>query len=138
IWYDYFSVPQAAEAVAERKAAIHSIPHYVESCRYFAMLCPLVKHAHEGTVMGKRSYISRGWCRLELAARILSERESSQTTIEVHTSNHQVCAPVGDWILNSVGEGSFSVSQDLHHSAAVVTSMITRKLRHYLKVGGGF
>ncbi|CAJ1424768.1 unnamed protein product [Effrenium voratum] len=99
------------------------------------MLCPLIKHAKEGTIMGKRSYISRGWCRLELAARILSERESSQQTIEVHTSNHQVVAPVGDWILNAVGEGSFTVYQDLHHSADVVSSMITRKLNHYLRVG---
>ncbi|CAJ1366697.1 unnamed protein product, partial [Effrenium voratum] len=111
VWYDYFSVPQAPEATAERKLAIHSIPYYVESSRYFAMLCPLIKHAKEGTIMGKRSYISRGWCRLELAARILSERESSQQTIEVHTSNHQVVAPVGDWILNAVGEGSFTVYQ---------------------------
>ncbi|CAE7232403.1 unnamed protein product [Symbiodinium natans] len=135
VWYDYFSVPQAAEAVEERKKAIHSIPHYVGSCRYFAMLCPLVKHAQESTIMGKRSYMSRGWCRLELAARILSERESSQMIVEVHTSNHQVCSPIGDWILNPVGEGSFSVSQDLQHSAAVVTSMITKKLEHFLKEG---
>ena len=26
VWYDYFSVPQAPEATAERKLAIHSIP----------------------------------------------------------------------------------------------------------------
>ena len=50
-----------------------ALRYYVESSRYFAMLCPLIKHAKEGTIMGKRSYISRGWCRLELAARILSE-----------------------------------------------------------------
>ncbi|CAE7578891.1 unnamed protein product [Symbiodinium necroappetens] len=133
IWYDWFSVPQAKEAVAARTLAIQSIPRYVETCHYFVMLCPLVKHQQEGTIMGKRSYISRGWCRLELAARILSERESSQATIEVHTSNHQVCSPIGDWILKAVGEGSFSVSQDLHHCAAVVTSMIDRKLEHFLK-----
>ena len=133
VWYDWFSVPQAKEAVVERTLAIQSIPRYVETCHYFVMLCPLVKHQQEGTIMGKRSYVSRGWCRLELAARILSERESAHSTIEVHTSNHQVCSPIGDWILKAVGEGSFSVSQDLHHCAEVVTGMIDRKLEHFLK-----
>ena len=47
----------------------------------------------------------------------------------------QVCSAIGDWILKPVGEGSFSVSQDLQHSASVVTSMITRKLNHFLKEG---
>ena len=60
VWYDYFSCPQAADERQHRDMAIISIPSYVERCRFFAVLCPHVRHEDNDTLLSKHSWAERG------------------------------------------------------------------------------
>ena len=99
---DYFCCPQNLSSVDDRKMAVKSIPYYVETCQYFVILCPPVRHACQRHLLsnfgafgfsfeavafpvlldlcffsatnnpprqGKSTWLSRGWCRLELVVR---------------------------------------------------------------------
>lgn len=66
VWLDYSSVPQSREAEPERLCAIDSIPSYVDSALAFIALVPRVEHKNlPGVYCDYKSWMSRGWCRLE-------------------------------------------------------------------------
>ena len=52
--------------------AISSIPAYIARCRFFFALCPVIDCPFQGKVLTPATWSSRGWCRLERAARELS------------------------------------------------------------------
>ena len=82
LWYDYFSCPQIeAQMGKTRQQAISSIAAYVEKCQYFVVLCPHVRHA-ENEALTKKSWESRGWCRLERAAEGLRLQGKTGLSIE--------------------------------------------------------
>ena len=86
LWYDYFSCPQIEEQIGKtREQAISSIAAYVEKCQYFVVLCPHVRHA-ENEALAKRSWESRGWCRLERAAEGLRLQGKTGLSIEAGLS----------------------------------------------------
>ena len=63
VWYDFFCCPQSHDGAANRKLAIDSIPVYVDTCKYFVILCPHVHHAQRGELLSRGSWERRGWCR---------------------------------------------------------------------------
>jgi len=66
VWLDYASVPQAREAEEQRANAIDSIPYYVDHALVFLALVPRVEHKDlPGVFCDYKSWLSRGWCRLE-------------------------------------------------------------------------
>ena len=68
VWLDYASVPQAADPAAEeqRLRAIDSIPFYVDHALCFMAIVPKVEHKDlKGTFCTYKSWMERGWCRLE-------------------------------------------------------------------------
>ena len=96
-WYDYFSCPQlhhASEYVVQKTNsrlqqanAISSIPAYVGRCHFFLAVCPVLDCPVESRVLSASTWSSRGWCRLERAARELSPSSTwivvrSETSIE--------------------------------------------------------
>ncbi|CAE7199345.1 unnamed protein product [Symbiodinium natans] len=127
-WYDYFSVPQTDRC--EQTKAINSIHAYVEQCRYFFALCPTIECHFEGRMLNVTTWSTRGWCRLERAARELSEHDTwilvrSSTSVEV----------VGAAVSGSVGEGEFTVESDRAKLAPVMKAIVQRKLMLSLKAG---
>lgn len=68
VWLDYASVPQAADPESEeqRLRAIDSIPFYVDHALCFLAIVPKVEHKDlKGTYCTYKSWMERGWCRLE-------------------------------------------------------------------------
>jgi len=68
IWLDYASVPQAHNPQAEeqRLRAIDSIPYYVDHALCFLAIVPKIEHKDlPGTFCTYKSWMDRGWCRLE-------------------------------------------------------------------------
>ena len=72
---DYFSVPQPSAASAAEmeetlrnmKAAIDSIPAYIERSSHFFAVVPTLRHQDLSCVTcDYGSWLRRGWCRLEL------------------------------------------------------------------------
>ena len=65
VWLDFWSVPQAAEAVVARSHAIDAIPAFVEASAFMLVICPPVVHEATGKRCDFASWCRRGWCRLE-------------------------------------------------------------------------
>ena len=57
---------------AELGRAIDSITSYVELSTFFLALCPEVVHKELEDRLGYETYLSRGWCRLEILSSLLS------------------------------------------------------------------
>ena len=78
VWYDYFCVPQIKarsvhqEVGAELQKAVDSIPAYIANSQHFFCLTPSVRHRELPLMCNAGSWATRGWCRVELAARVLS------------------------------------------------------------------
>jgi len=69
IWIDYCSIPQANRTL--QYYAISSLHVYASCVRYFLVVAPPVVHTN-GRMCDAKSYRSRGWCRLELLAKMSS------------------------------------------------------------------
>eukprot|EP00927_Polykrikos_kofoidii_P073926 TRINITY_DN6993_c0_g2_i1.p1 TRINITY_DN6993_c0_g2~~TRINITY_DN6993_c0_g2_i1.p1 ORF type:complete len:346 (+),score=31.34 TRINITY_DN6993_c0_g2_i1:102-1040(+) len=70
VWVDYTSVPQISEEL--RNMAIMSLVSYVSLCDVFIIVAPECLHSETNFPCGEATYKSRGWCRGELVARILT------------------------------------------------------------------
>ncbi len=74
---DYISIPQTItcttteetlRVLAEQKAAIQSIPSYVQHAQNFWICAPAgVRHADAGFEADYETWLARGWCRMEEA-----------------------------------------------------------------------
>ncbi|CAE7273959.1 Trpa1 [Symbiodinium sp. CCMP2592] len=145
-WYDYWSCPQLenqngnAEETdgnqhqnQHQSNAISSIPAYIARCRFFFALCPAIDCPDQGQVLTSASWGTRGWCRLERAARELSQN-STWILIRSETSIEAVGA-VLSFPGGSVGEGEFAISEDRGKLAPVMQKILLQKLNHCLRVG---
>ena len=76
MWIDYCCAPQAKDEngkpTPELAKAIASITSYVELSTFFIALCPEVTHKERSVDLSYGTYLSRGWCRLELLSSLLS------------------------------------------------------------------
>ena len=76
VWIDYCCAPQAKDengkSTPELAKAIASITSYVELSTFFITLCPEITHQELGVDLSYGTYLSRGWCRLELLSSLLS------------------------------------------------------------------
>ena len=136
IWYDYFSCPQLemhdVRAMddsdgSQQGRCISSIPAYVEMCRFFLALCPVIDSPTEDKVFTARTWSCRGWCRLERAARELSVHD---TWILVQSSaSIELVGTALSFPIDSVGDGEFTIAADRDRLAPIVQSLLRRKLR---------
>ncbi|CAE7527483.1 anks1b [Symbiodinium pilosum] len=136
IWYDYFSCPQLeicdvrsmdGSVGSQQDTCIHSISAYVEACRFFLALCPVIDSPREDKVFTARTWSCRGWCRMERAARELSVHD---TWILVQSSaSFELVGTALSFPSASVGEGEFTVAADRDKLAPIVRSLLWRKLR---------
>ncbi|CAE7258149.1 ANKRD44 [Symbiodinium microadriaticum] len=140
-WYDYFSCPQLEHRFfnsdevdsLQQASAIKSIPAYVSKCRFFLALCPVIECPNENKVLTTATWSSRGWCRLERAARELST-DTSWLLIQSDTYI-QVVGSVTSLPSGTVGEGEFSKAEDRQSLAPVMRHILEQKLKHCLRVG---
>ncbi|CAE7388613.1 ANKRD44, partial [Symbiodinium sp. KB8] len=139
VWYDYFSCPQLHHPTQvsdetfkfEQNSAIHSIPAYIARCEFFLALCPVLDV--EGKVLTAATWSSRGWCRLERAARELSPN-STWILIQSVTSIEAV-GTILSFPSGTVGEGDFGIAEDSQKLASVMRKILMQKLNHCLRVG---
>ena len=135
IWYDYFSCPQLeirdVRAIGisdgnQQDNCISSIPAYVEMCRFFLALCPVIDSPTEDKVFSARTWSCRGWCRMERAVRELSVHDTwllVQSSASIELVGTALSFPSA-----SVGEGEFTVAADRDKLAPILQQLLKRKL----------
>ena len=67
VWLDLWSVPQERSALLEQRAAIRSIPAYVEQAAFLLVLAPPVQHRELEGMVDLASWGNRGWVRAPLS-----------------------------------------------------------------------
>ena len=116
-----------ADVIAELKAAVDSIPSYVERCAEVMVLTIPVAHVDKpGEACDFNSWRSRGWCRLEFICTRLCTTDKPVLVISSHEeppSYFNLC----DTDKLRPGTGAFTVDEDRHKVARVLRSMANAK-----------
>lgn len=121
LWIDYSSVPQRAKAV--QRLAIGTLSVYASVCLFFLVIAPDTrsKQGHACTAM---TYAARGWCRLEMWARLTGAGGARMFLFAANTL--QTINPAGEWFGRDaifVLEGNFSVASDRHALVDTILSL---------------
>merc|ERR1719469_824630 len=94
VWIDWTAIPQMRvrqeddhdplsmqASLPPMARAVNSILAYVEACQYFFAICPPLRHVNTGQICDTQSYGRRGWCRMEVAARVHARRSNRRVII---------------------------------------------------------
>lgn len=137
VWLDYISVPQITGTMAAHvkrehfRQALDSFPAYVQLSRFFVVLAPAVQHTDlPNTMLSYSSWKTRGWCRVERAARAFADGETSMLLI----TNDSVIVSVGvqDYLFDQPGAGHFTVEADRLKVQHIMKDMVELKLAKLL------
>ncbi|CAE8658755.1 unnamed protein product [Polarella glacialis] len=144
IWYDYFAVPQCnshASHVSNHpetkrndfRAAVRSIPFYVDQCKYFIILAPPILRPDLKDLLDYSTWCSRGWCRVE---RLVMHIAFDKTPVILVQASHQVILMPGlDYFQNPPGLGSFSMESDKGLVRELLEGVVLRQLEKLLDQG---
>ena len=113
---------------ARARRCAPSRPHakaYVGLCELFLVLCPHLHHFDQKNFRDQpktcdyASWSSRGWCRAECAARVLSKGDSSVIVIESPSRAH-IAPPSDTLVTMRAGAGDFTVEADKEKIAKIL------------------
>lgn len=113
--------------------AVHSIPKYVEYSDVFFVVAPTLTHQDTNLRCDLETWRKRGWCRVELACRVLSKFDTMVTSVQTPV-NMQFMNPVG-WLKAPACEGDFSVKTDNTLVYPVLEAAFESKVTHEVKIG---
>ena len=125
-----------AELVSGLKAAVDSIPSYIERSSMTWILVPPVKHADlENTMCDFNSWRSRGWCRMEFAAsKLASGDDLPLMIVESEEGTPEFFNPCDTFKL-CAAHGNFSVDDDREKVNSTLSTMIANKGISFEKMG---
>jgi len=126
---------EVSRLIAQLKAAVDSIPSYMERCDEMLVLVPSVRHQdREGEVCDYNSWRQRGWCRLEFVSSRLCSKDVPVIVIdskEAPPEYFNLC----DTTKLFAGQGSFTVEDDKAKVAAVLAALVASKAKGELALG---
>lgn len=143
IWYDYFSVPQIQGRSYEQshvenlQKAVDSIPDYVQFSTWFFVLSPSVQHSDEGHTCNLQTWISRGWCRVELCAQALAVRDANPIFVVTQSDCIVETRPFL-WVHAQPAYGQFAVELDRKKVGNLMCGLIESKVSQLLDHGDVF
>jgi len=120
-----------AKLVEQLRAAVDSIPQYVERCIMMWVLVPPVAHADvSGAVCDFHSWRSRGWCRLEYAASNLARHDMPVLVVSDPNKPPEYFSPC-DAMKVPAARGNFTVDEDRSKVLDVLQKMVDNKVAFY-------
>lgn len=117
------------EVGKDLQAAVDSIPAYVQLCKHFFILAPDSTHADTGKGCNGRSYYTRGWCRVELAARAFSLRPHCPMAF-VFQPTYVIESHPFAWVEAQPRFGDFTVEADRPKVAQVMAGVMDRRMSY--------
>jgi hypothetical protein len=114
--------------IEELKAAVDSIPTYIERCAEMFILTPSVKHADRaGECCDFNSWRQRGWCRLEFVSSRLACRGDIPVMVITSRETTPQYFNMCDTMKLFAGNGQFTVSDDKFKVKGVLETMLKTK-----------
>jgi ankyrin repeat protein len=131
---------RVAELVEQLKAAVDSIPSYLERSALMWILVPPVEHRDLSNVICDfNSWRSRGWCRLEFAAAKLATGEDMKIMLIQDTERsgdgHIEFFNPCDTFKLAASKGNFSVEEDRSKVNATLANMLQAKSAYFGQLG---
>jgi len=124
VWFDYLSVPQANRET--QGLAIASIVSYVSDASYFIVLAGAWTD-EQGAPRDLRSWLGRGWCRMEQVSNALS-LTTKPLIVAQSPSDLQSYGPGGVsgrmWLFSPLGTAAFTVDADRRALGPVLDHLI--------------
>ena len=125
-----------AELVSGLKAAVESIPSYIERSSMTWILVPPVKHADlDNTMCDFNSWRSRGWCRMEFAASKLASGDDLPLMVVESEEGTPVFFNPCDTFKLCAAHGNFTVADDIVKVNSTLSTMIENKGASFEKIG---
>ena len=119
------------QLVSDLKAAVDSIPSYVERAEKLWVLVPPVAHVDvEDAVCDFNSWRSRGWCRMEYCASNLTTHDLPVMIIKNAVDPPEYFSPCDAMKTPATG-GQFSYDDDRSKVLDVLQTMVTAKAKYY-------
>ena len=128
VFFDYMSIPQQDPEAQQR--AVISLASYVSASAYFFVLAGPWRH-EDGSIRDNFAWGKRGWCRMELAANLLSPTPKPMVLAKSVAS--VLANPPGGEITHNlhryllVGMGDFSVEADRQKLGAHLLDVIVAR-----------
>ena len=156
VWIDYQSVPQPKAQIAsadhrqaaagatgdgdsvvdQLRAAVDSIPTFVERCSQMWVLAPPCKHADlAGEICDFASWRARGWCRLEYAAAKLARGDDMPIMVIRSVEGTPQYFNPCDTMKLAAARGRFTVEEDRAKVNATLRTMLEAKIAHFAQLG---
>jgi len=113
--------------------AIRSIPAYIEHSTLIMVLVPPATHKDVqdsrggSTVCDYKTWRTRGWCRMEYVAAVLSKRDVPLIVVRGAEGLPEFMFPL-DTLTLLVGEGEYSVPSDKTYVRGVMDAMLDQKI----------
>jgi ankyrin repeat protein len=125
VFFDYMSIPQQDPEAQQR--AVTSLASYVSASAHFFVLAGPWRHEN-GSIRDDFAWGRRGWCRMELAANLLSPTPKpmvlakSATSVIANPPGGKATHNLNHYLL--VGKGDFSVETDRQKLGAHLLDII--------------
>lgn len=118
--------------IEQLKAAVDSIPSYVERSAMMWILVPPCKHHDlKGVICDFNSWRDRGWCRMEFAAGKLASGEDMPIMVIKSLADAPEFFNPCDTFKLCAARGNFSVDSDRSSVNATLEKMLAAKARFY-------
>ena len=135
IWFDYLSVPQRDKEA--QGLAVASIVSYVSQSCYFMVLAGAWVD-DEGEPRDLRTWLGRGWCRMEQVSNALS-LSTKPLIVAQSPSDVQTYGPGGIsgrmWLFNPIGNAAFTVADDRIALGPILSDLIDARAAAALEDG---
>lgn len=146
VWYDWCAIPQTSVNYTEVGKsttkldqdflkAVRSIPAYMEEVHYMFVVAPTLNHVDTRDVVDFLTWSRRGWCRVELMAKLLSANHSRTIILKSRTDAHIMPLHDANMRYAAVGEGTYTVESDKVYVSAVTQSILRHKCKHHEDLG---
>jgi len=133
VWYDYFAVPQIKARTTEQVVpedvakAVASFPAYAQASRFFIVVAPSICHVDANDrLLTYETWKGRGWCRVERAARALSDGDMRMILV-TNVHNMMICW-TDDYLNHYPSRGAFTVEEDRKTVARIMDQMVEKKV----------
>jgi len=125
------------EVQEQQRAAISSIPLYVQACNHFFVVAPTECHDDTDQVVSLESWGRRGWCRTEMGCHYLSKK--TEPVVVCITKEDRVVETFPfAWLHNQPVQGEFSCEADRKHIKQIMSDLCEDRICHLRSQGQDF
>lgn len=125
------------EVQEQQRAAIKSIPHYVQFCDHFFAVAPAACHDDTKQSVSLESWARRGWCRAEMGCHYLSKK-ARPSMIFITKEDRVIETYPFAWLHNQPVQGEFACEADREFIGEMMADLCQNRIEYLRQTGQEF